>query len=239
MKKIITTLAAIAMLTSTISTVPASAYTTNDYEDIYEPNTALVTIGAKPAKVKVKAKYTSGCKAIKINWNKVSNATGYRVYRYNGKKWVKVANCRKTAYKVTGLKAGTQYKFKVKAFKRTSKGTVWGKASDVKNTVTKPNMPKFAAASATQDSIKLRWNKVNCDGYQVYQKINGSYEKIASVKGADNVTYKIENLDCSTKYNFRVRAYVRDSEKYIKFSSFSDKNKTTDGLYWSPIMKAW
>lgn len=238
MKKIISTLAAIAMLTSTVTSINANAYT-NDYEDIFEPDTTFVTLGAKPAQVKVKKAYTSGTKAVKINWNKVKNATGYRVYRYNGKKWVKVANTRKTAYKVIGLKAGKQYKFKVKAFKRTSEGTVWGKASAVKLTATKPNTPTFAAAAATQDTIKLRWNRVNCDGYQVYQKIDDKYTKIATVKGADNVTYKIENLDASTKYSFKVRAYKRDGAAKNLFSSFSDKNKTTDGLYWSPIMKAW
>ncbi len=239
MKKPISAIIAMTMLASMLTSIPANAYSPNSGEDIYEPGTILTVGAKKPAQVKVKAAYTSGCKAVKISWNKVSNATGYRVYRFSGKKWVKVGNTSKTAYKITGLKAGTQYKFKVKAFRRTNNGTVWGKASKVKNVATKPSKPTITAASAAQDSIKLRWKEVRCDGYQIFQKIDGKYTKIATVKGSENVTYKVTGLESSTKYSFKVRAYKRDADKNIRFSSYSVKDKTTSSLYWSPIMKAW
>lgn len=54
---------------------------------------------------------------ITLKWNKVSGAKAYRVYKYNSKtgKYVKYKDVTGTTCTVTGLKAGTSYKFKVYA----------------------------------------------------------------------------------------------------------------------------
>ncbi len=65
---------------------------------------------------------------VKLSWNKVSGADGYRVYVYNSKtkKYSIVEkNVTGTSYTVKGLKAGTSYKFAVKAYDTVSEKTVW------------------------------------------------------------------------------------------------------------------
>ena len=55
--------------------------------------------------------------SITLSWNKVNRADKYQVYRYNSNtgSWKRLITTTKTSYKVTGLSAGTYYKFKVRA----------------------------------------------------------------------------------------------------------------------------
>lgn len=53
---------------------------------------------------------------VDLSWDKVTQATGYRIYRKNGTKWTKVGETDKLTYKVEKLNAGTDYTFAVKAY---------------------------------------------------------------------------------------------------------------------------
>ena len=65
----------------------------------------------------------------KITWKEVKNADGYRIYVYDSKteKYKTVATVKngKTTYTVTELKAGTTYKFAVKAYVKDGDTTIW------------------------------------------------------------------------------------------------------------------
>ncbi len=63
--------------------------------------------------------------SVTIKWDAAAGANGYRIYQYDTAKkgYVKVAEVTGTTYKYTGLKAGTSYKFAVKAYKKV--GTVY------------------------------------------------------------------------------------------------------------------
>ena len=68
-------------------------------------------------------KATQTTNSITLSWSKVSQATGYRVYQYSTskKKYVQVASVKTNSFEKTGLKAGTTYKFKIKAYKKQLK----------------------------------------------------------------------------------------------------------------------
>ena len=71
---------------------------------------------------------TASKDSVKLTWSKVAGADGYRVYVYNTKtkKYSIVAkNVTGTTYTVKGLKAGTSYKYAVKAYDTVSNKTVW------------------------------------------------------------------------------------------------------------------
>lgn len=84
------------------------------------------TLSAKTALGKVKDLKASSRKrsSITLKWDKVTGATGYQVYRYNGSKWVKIATVKSNSYTNSDLKRNTQYQYKVRAY-----GTVNGKTS--------------------------------------------------------------------------------------------------------------
>ncbi len=106
----------------------------DSYKDNY---TAQKTVGRVSTK---KSSKTSS--AIRLNWNKVSDASGYRIYQYDSasKKWKSIKTINggsKLTYRVSKLKANKTYKFKVKAYVRSSGKVYWGSASPVVSVKTK------------------------------------------------------------------------------------------------------
>ena len=183
------------------------------------------TIAPKATKgVKAKTQTTS---SITLTWTKTTGATGYRVYQYSpskGKYVVKASVKDVTTYKVTGLKAGTTYKFKIKPYVKTDDGTViWGSASSALSTATKPSTPTVKSVTASSGKATLSWNNISGEsGYQVYYSTskNGTYKKMKSVS-ADTVKYTTSKLTAGKTYYFKVRAYKKVDGKTI-FGSFSD-----------------
>ena len=79
-------------------------------------------------------------KTVTLKWNKVSGASAYRVYKYSSAKgtYVKYKDVTKTTCKVSGLKAGTTYKFAVAALvKKDGKYVVQTRSGDYTVTTTK------------------------------------------------------------------------------------------------------
>lgn len=110
---------------------------------------------AAPAGLKAKAASDS----VTLSWNTVKGASGYRVFKYNAdtKKYVKVKDVTGTRCKVTGLKSGTSYKFKVTTLKKSGGKTI-------SQSSTKPITAKTTAKKAkssigvnvgTDNSIKI------------------------------------------------------------------------------------
>ena len=91
--------------------------------------TFKITLG-KPA---LKTVSKSGSAAIKVSWNKVNGATGYEVYRYTGSKWTKIATTKATSYTDKKVKKGTTYKYKIRAYTKANKKTVYSAYSAEKS----------------------------------------------------------------------------------------------------------
>ena len=96
---------------------------------------AFKTLPGKTSKIT----YKSNKSAVKLTWKEVKGADGYRVYVYNTKtkKYTTVATVKgKTSYTVKELKAGTTYKFAVKAYYKYDGATVWSNQYTTINTKT-------------------------------------------------------------------------------------------------------
>ena len=207
-KKLIALPAAAAIMCSTAAMLPSA--------EVYGApvQTAAVLVeannGLNPPALR---EYKVTVNSATLSWKPVSGAIGYRVYRKVGSNWVKVKTLSGTSYTEKGLAPYSTYQYKVKAYKKKSGKTFWGKASRVQSVTTLPEAPTFKAFSATKDSIRVNWQGVKCDGYQLYMSENGgAYTKVATVKGASVGTYKIKNLKSGTKYTFKLRAYGRRAD---------------------------
>ena len=188
-------------------------------------------LGGKDLTFTIAPKRTTGVKAktqttssITLTWTKTTGATGYRVYQYSpskGEYVLKKSIKGTTTYKVTGLKAGTTYKFKIKPYVKSDDGTViWGSASSVLSTATKPSTPTVKSVTASSGKATLSWNNISGEsGYYSTSK-NGTYKKMKSVS-ADTVKYTTSKLTAGKTYYFKVRAYKKVDGKTI-FGSFSD-----------------
>lgn len=189
-------------------------------------------IGQKHLKFNIKPKTpntisaTQSASVVKLTWSKSTGATGYRVYQYSpskGKYVLKASVKGVTTYRVTGLKSGTEYQFKIKPYFKTSDGTViWGSASSAFTTATEPAKPKVSLSSTSKGKVTVSWNNVNGEtGYQIYYSTNKSsgYTKLASV-GTDKIKHTASKLSSGKTYYFKVRAYKKVNGKTI-FGTFS------------------
>ncbi len=205
------------------STIWSDSYTTISTATKPTPPTAITA--------------TQTTSSITLNWSKSEGATGYRVYQYSPSKgtYVMIASLKgKTTYtKSKNLKAGSQYKFKIKPYIKLTDGTViWGSDSDVFTTATKPIAPTKVTATTTKSTITLNWSKsAGATGYRVYQysPSKGKYVMIESLKGKTSYK-KSKNLKANTTYKFKIKPYVKLSDGTVIWgsasSAFAFKTKT-------------
>ena len=181
----------------------------HSYKDTYTPKKTVGTV--RPTS------FTCTASTVTINWNKVKDASGYRVYRYNTstKKWDKVATLsggNTLSYKQTGLKTGTTYQYKVKAYVKYNGTTYWGNASAIITTTTKPaKVVMKSSYSATTKAIRINWTPVTgASGYRVYRydAKTKKWVTLTTIKGGSVGTYKdSKSLKSKTSYKYKVKAY--------------------------------
>lgn len=189
------------------------AFITYNGKDYDGPKSSLLVAHVKPATAVIKSSYTRTSDAIRINWNKAYGATGYIIYRYNGKKYVRLGKVGENTFTwrdSNGLVAGGQYHYKVQSFRIVGGEVIYGELSAKKTASTMPSVVTITSTAKATDAIRLNWNKVKSNGYQIYQYKNGSYVKIATIRNGNATTYRVEGLKSSTEYKFKVRAFRYD-----------------------------
>lgn len=143
--------------------------------------------------------------SIKLVWTKTVGAEKYEVYNAATKKTVKTVTG--TSYTVKGLKAGTRYKFAVRAVAGTNKSSYCTVIM-----ATKPKATSVSSAKARSGRKALiKWKKVSaCDGYQIQYSTSKSFKKfVKTVKISKKTTVSktIKNLKKGKKYYVRVRTF--------------------------------
>ena len=161
----------------------------------------------------------------KLQWNKNISANGYVLDKYDGKKWVTIktfTSNTNTSFNVTGLKASTTYKFRLRAYKNFGSVKEYS-AFTYLNVNTRPyTTTGFTMKSATKNAITLQWNKnISASGYCI-EKWNGSkWVQIKRYTSNANVTYTATGLKANTAYKFRIRAYktIGNVNEYSAYSA--------------------
>lgn len=181
----------------------------------YGNYSSVISVTTPPAKVTEVDTETRSSTYLTLSWKKVSGASGYRIYKYNtsSKAYEKVTTISKgstVSYKITGLTAATEYQFKVRAYKKTDTGTLWGSSSSAYKDCTKPAQTKNLKAATKSSTVTLTWSKVaRAGGYRIYRYNSKTkkYEKIATVKGNKTFSYKDTKLKKGLTMKYKVRAY--------------------------------
>ncbi len=148
-------------------------------------------------------------KALKVQWNTAAGAKGYEIYRADTKKWTN--NGTKTAIIFNNLKPGTKYSFIVRAYSGAFKGT----QTKTYTFQTMPAAPTgLKVTDATDKSITFTWNKVTgAAGYHVQKSTdNKTWSNVVASTTSNSVT--ASGLKGNTKYYFRVRAFVKNTNVY-------------------------
>ena len=160
-----------------------------------------------------------------LQWNKNRSADGYVLDKYDGSKWVTIktfTSNANTSFNVTGLKASTTFKFRLRAYKNFGSAKEYS-AFTYLNVNTRPyTTTGFKMKSATKNAITLQWNKnISASGYCI-EKWNGSkWVQIKRYTSNANVTYTATGLKANTAYKFRIRAYktIGNVNEYSAYSA--------------------
>ena len=163
--------------------------------------------------------------ALRINWTKNTSADGYIVEMYQGNKWVRVAKITSnntTTFRKAGLKAGTAYKFRVRAYKMSGKTALYGNYSATVAARTNPSVIKGAKLGGrAADALRINWTKnASADGYIVEMYQGNKWVRVGKITNNSTTTFRKAGLKASSVYKFRVRAY-KMSGKTALYGNYS------------------
>ncbi len=222
--------------TGSESDAMANTYDSKYWSGFESPGVSAKAMGC--LKTPSLSKATASAGSIKITWNSVSGASGYRIYRKpSGGSWAGFATTTDTSYTDTDpLEIGTTYYYTVRAFKGDSSTAMantyysnyWSdfespgvsvKAEGVVST------PSLTSATASAGSIKITWKSVSgASGYRVYRKPSGgSWAGFATT--TDTSYTDTDPLEIGTTYYYTVRAFKGSSSEAMANTYYTN--------YWS------
>jgi hypothetical protein len=151
----------------------------------------------------------SGAAGARVTWNKVTLATGYRLYRaasqYGAYSYIK--STLDTFATASGLSAGRSYWFKVRPYKVSNMGTSYLSYSNAAQVIILSRPVITDAAISGENTALIQWNAVpDADGYFLYRsdKLYGTYAAVAVV----DTPYCTNNgLTQNQPYYYKVAAY--------------------------------
>lgn len=222
--------------TVTISGLKNGTDYTVKYSNNINPGKATVTITGKgkytgtikksyiikPAQVKNAKVTTQSTNSVSISWSKVTGATAYKIYQYDysKKQYYYVGKTKDTKFTIKNLKAGTIYKFRVRAYKNVDGTQYFGTYAPTIRTATKPVATKVTSISSKSKTVLLNWKKVSgASGYRIYMSTskNGTYTAIKTTSASN---YTKSGLKKGKTYYFKIRVYTTVNDTKI-FSSYS------------------
>ena len=193
----------------------------------YKDNEMAKLTLAKVTGFKVKSKTNVSAN---LQWDKNTSASGYELQKYDGSKWVTIktfTSNTNTSFNVTGLKASTTYKFRLRAYKALTNANSYSEFTGL-NVNTRPyTTTGMKCSSKTNVSANLQWNKNrSADGY-VLDKYDGSkWVTIKTFTSNTNTSFNVTGLKASKTFKFRLRAY-KNFGSVKEYSAFTYLNVNT------------
>ncbi len=200
------------------------AYTTVGKKNIAGAVSKTLTVKPKVVVPSSLAFVSADSGSVTLSWGKVSGATGYVIYKYDGSKYTKVATSTTNKYAVKNLKANTSYRYAVRTYIKIGSKTYYSTYCASLAVKTAPaKVEGLEVLSAEDSTVSLKWKAASgASGYEVYVLKNGKWT-LSGTTGSTSFT--VNGLSSLTEYRFKVRAYSVSSNKKL-FSYYSDEVKT-------------
>ncbi|MFQ9715818.1 MAG: Ig-like domain-containing protein [Blautia sp.] len=157
-----------------------------------------------------------GYNGLRLTWDKVDGASGYRIYGVNLKTGkyqylAQVISGDTTTYVDGELTCGQTYTYKVRAFRNVQGEKVFGAYSSAMKGKPVPRQATISSVKkASSTSLEICWKKVNgASGYRIYRidTKTGKYQYVTQVSRGSLTAYTEKGLRRNTSYQYRIRAY--------------------------------
>lgn len=153
--------------------------------------------------------------SIKVSWSSISGASGYTLYRSSGSKWVTVKNTKSTSCTVSKLKAGTGYKFRIRAYITINGEKVYSPYSDSAAFATTPKKNSIKSIKKLKAKkysygytyrAKITWKKSSgANRYKLYYRAAGSsYKRLLGTYRGTSTTVSLS----WSKYSRGTKTYT-------------------------------
>ncbi len=166
-------------------------------------------------KVEISQVESAAGDAVTLKWNKVSNASGYTVYRSSSpssgfKKIAGISSGNTLTYTDKTVETGNVYYYRIAANNKIT-GNKMGRG-DYSDTLAVPVLSKGRITSVSYESgeaFNISWKMADgADGYQLYYSLsqNSGYKMLATTS---DTSYMHNGLTEGATYYYKVRAYVK------------------------------
>ena len=193
-----------------------------------------------------KLENTSG--GIKISWNKVSGAYGYRVYQKTSNGWKRIKDTTATSYTDSAVSVNQTKTYTMRCIDKNG-NTVSGYNSKGWSKKYTPVAPTISKLENTSGGVKLSWNKIaGVYGYRLYYKTSsGGWKRFKDTtatsftdSGVSPNRTETYTIRCIDKNGNTVSGYNSKgwSKKYTPVAPTISKLENTSGgikLSWNKI----
>ena len=197
----------------------------------YGNYSAEVTARTNPSVIKGAKLAGRAADALRISWDRNTSADGYIVEIYKDGAWSragKITTDSTTDFRVTGLKASTVYKLRVRAYKMSGTVAYYGNYSAEITARTNPSvMTGVKIGGTAKDALRINWSKnTSAQGYIVEMVQNGEWVRVAKITDNSTTTFRKASLAKNTSYKFRVCAYYMSGSTPLYGTYVSVSGKT-------------
>ena len=189
---------------------------------------------------------------IKLSWNKVSGAYGYRIYQKTSNGWKRFKDTTATSFTDSAVSANQTKTYTIRCID-SSGNTISGFNSKGWSKKYTPVAPTISKLENTSSGIKLSWNKIaGVYGYRLYYKTSsGGWKRFKDTtatsftdSGVSPNRTETYTIRCIDKNGNTVSGYNSKgwSKKYIPVAPTISKLENTSGgskLSWNKIAGAY
>jgi hypothetical protein len=175
--------------------------------------TAQCTVVVKPANVTGVTVKGTRYDRVKISWDAQTKVTGYKIFRLNTStnkyEIIGTVDATKTSYTDKNLSIGSEYSYKVRAYRTVSGKTYNGKLSDYVTGSPAVNKGKITSLVNNSNSVTINIKKVaGATSYKIYRKEgeDGKYKALVTIN-ANSLKYTDKTVEKNVTYYYKVQAY--------------------------------
>ena len=161
---------------------------------------------------------------IKLSWNKVSGAYGYRIYQKTSNGWKRFKDTTATSFTDSAVSANQTKTYTIRCID-SSGNTISGFNSKGWSKKYTPVAPTISKLENTSSGIKLSWNKITgVYGYRVYQKTSNGWKRI---KDTTSTSFTDSAVSANQTKTYTIRCIDKNGKTISGFNSKGWSKKYT------------